>query len=318
MQKRKLGGSDLDITRIGIGTWAIGGPEGRFNWGPQDDEESVGAIRRALELGVNWVDTAPAYGLGHSEEVVARALEGVTPKPYVFTKCSLAWGEDRVIRNVLKAASIRRECEDSLRRLRLETIDLMQVHWPNPDADIEEGWVELARLQKEGKVRWIGVSNFSVPQMKRAQAIASLTSLQPPYSAVKRFAEKELLPFCQENGIGVIVYSPMQAGLLSGRMTRERVASLAPGDWRRGSPDFQEPNLTRNLALQDLFGKIGARHGHPAAVAALAWVLRRPDVTGAIVGSRRPSQVDDFIAAGDFRLSPEEVDEVARFIEKTV
>jgi aryl-alcohol dehydrogenase-like predicted oxidoreductase len=312
MQKRKLGNSDLNITPLGVGTWAIGGPDGNYNWGPQNDEDSIQAIRRAVERGINWIDTAPAYGRGHSEEVVGKALKGLTPKPYVFTKNSLAWGTDRVITNCLKEDSVRRECEDSLRRLGVERLDLWQIHWPNPDPDIEEGWAEMARLQKEGKVRWIGVSNFSPSQMKRAQAIAPVTSLQPPYSAARRDIEKEILPFCKENGIGVIVYSPMQAGILSGRMTRERIHNLAPTDWRRNNDQFKEPLLTRNLVLQDLLGKIGARHGHSAGVAALAWALRREEVTGAIVGFRHPDQVEGLVAAGDFRLSKDEIGELEK------
>ena len=310
MQTRKLGNSDMLITPIGIGTWAIGGPDGNYNWGPQDDQDSIKAIHRAVDLGVNWVDTAPAYGRGHSEEVVGKALQGLSHKPYVFTKNSLAWGEDRVIKNNLKADSVRKECEDSLRRLGVEALDLWQIHWPNPDPDIEEGWVEMAKLKKEGKVRWIAVSNFTVAQMRRAQAIAPVTSLQPPYSAVRRDIEKEILPFCAQNQIGVIVYSPMQAGLLSGRMTRERIQNMAPTDWRRNNDQFQEPQLTRNLSMQDLFSKIGARHGHSAGVAALAWVLHRPEVIGAIVGVRNPQQIEDLIPAGDFRLTPAEIAEI--------
>ncbi len=316
MQTRRLGSSDLEITPLGFGSWATGGGNWEFAWGPQDDGESVAAIQRALELGVNWIDTAAVYGLGHSEEVVARALRGRTRKPYLFTKCSLVWGPDRRVGSSLRADSIRRECEASLRRLETDRIDLYQIHWPDPEAEVEEGWGTLARLREEGKVRWIGVSNFSVPQLRRVQAIAPVTSLQPPYSAIRTATEQELLPFCKEQGIGVIVYSPMQAGLLTGAMTRERVAAFAPDDWRRRSPDFREPRLTRNLGLQELFAGIGKRHGHPAAVVALAWVLRRPEVTGAIVGARRPSQVDGFAAALEFRLPPEEIDEIGRWVKQ--
>ncbi len=314
MLKRKLGNSDMQITPIGVGTWAIGGPDGNYNWGPQDDRDSVEAIRKALDLGVNWIDTAPAYGRGHSEEVVGQALQGLSPKPYVFTKCSLAWGADRVIHNSLKADSLRKECEDSLRRLKVEALDLWQIHWPNPDPDIEEGWAEMARLQKAGKVRWIGVSNFSVEQMGRARALAPVTSLQPPYSAVRPDIETEILPFCGRENIGVIVYSPMQAGLLSGKMSRERIGALASGDWRRNNDQFQEPRLTRNLTLQELFTQIGTRHGHSAGVAAVAWTLRRPEVTGAIVGVRTPAQVEGLAAAGDFRLSKAEEREIGSFL----
>jgi aryl-alcohol dehydrogenase-like predicted oxidoreductase len=314
MQTHALGNSDLNITPIGVGAWAIGGPGGEWNWGPQNDQDSIKAIRRALDLGMNWIDTAPAYGNGHSEEMVGKALKGLSQKPYVFTKCSIVWGEKHTGRNCLKAWSIREECEESLKRLGLEALDLVQIHWPNPDADIEEGWGELAKLKKEGKIRWIGVSNFSPAQMRRCQAIAPVTSYQPPYSALRTDIEKELLPFCRENKIGVIVYSPMQSGLLSGRMTRERIQNLPPGDWRHKSEHFHEPLLTRSLALQDLLGEIAGRHGFSAGVAALAWVLRRSEVTGAIVGLRRPEQVDALIAAGDFRLSAGELDEINRFL----
>lgn len=310
MQTRPLGRSDMKITSLGIGTWAIGGPEGNYNWGPQDDKDSIAAIHKTLDLGVNWIDTAPAYGKGHSEEVVGKALKGRSPKPYVFTKNSLVWGKDRVITNSLKAESIRKECEDSLRRLDVEALDLWQIHWPNPDADIEEGWAEMGKLQKAGKVRWIGVSNFSVSQMKRAQAIAPITSLQPPYSAIRREVETEILPFCAKENIGVIAYSPMQAGLLSGRMSKERVESMAPSDWRRNNENFKEPKLSKNLALQEAFGKIAARHGHPAGVAAIAWVLRRSEVTGAIVGVRNAKQAEELAPALEFRLSQDELSEI--------
>jgi aryl-alcohol dehydrogenase-like predicted oxidoreductase len=314
MDLRTLGDSDLQLTPIGLGSWALGGGDWQYAWGPQDDQESIGAIHRALELGVNWIDTAAVYGLGHSEEVVARALRGRTTRPYVFTKCERVWGPDRKVGGSLKADSIRRECEASLRRLEVERIDLYQIHWPQPDADLEEGWTALARLREEGKVRWIGVSNFNAAQLARARRIALVTSLQPPYSAVHREAEAELLPYCGAHGIGVIVYSPMQAGLLTGAMTRERIAALPADDWRRQSPDFREPRLTRNLALQDLLVKMGQRRGCSAAVMALAWVLRRPEVTGAIVGARRPTQVDGFAPALELRLTAEEVAEVDRFL----
>jgi aryl-alcohol dehydrogenase-like predicted oxidoreductase len=311
---RPLGDSDLAITPIGVGSWALGGGDWQYAWGPQDDQESVGAIQRALDLGVNWIDTAAVYGLGHAEEVVARALRGRAKKPYVFTKCERVWGPDRKVGGSLKAASIRQECEGSLRRLGVERIDLYQIHWPQPDADVEEGWETLARLREEGKVRWIGVSNFSVAQLERARKIAPVTSLQPPYSAIHREAEADLLPYCARHGIGVIVYSPMQAGLLTGAMTRERIAAFPADDWRRSSPDFQEPRLSRNLALQELFARMGARRGCSAAVIALAWVLRRPEITGAIVGARRPAQVDGFAKALELRLEPDELAEVERFL----
>jgi aryl-alcohol dehydrogenase-like predicted oxidoreductase len=265
-------------------------------------------------LGINWVDTAPAYGKGHSEEVVGKALKGLSKKPYLFSKNSLVWGADRVIFNCLKAESIRRECEDSLKRLGVEALDLWQVHWPNPDKDLEEGWTEMAKLQKAGKVRWIGVSNFSPAQMKRAQSIAPVTSLQPPYSALRRDIEDEILPFCAKEDIGVIVYSPMQAGLLSGRMTAEKIKNLPPGDWRRNDVHFNEPKLSKNLALQSAFAKVAARHGYPAGVAALAWVLRRSEVTGAIVGVRNAQQVEELAPALEYRLNQDEREEIGRVL----
>jgi aryl-alcohol dehydrogenase-like predicted oxidoreductase len=313
MEKRKLGDSDLALTPIGIGAWAIGGAGWAFSWGSQDDADSIAAIRKALDHGVNWIDTAAVYGLGHSEEVVARALEGVPSKPYLFTKCARIWNERGEIGKCLKADSIRRECEASLRRLKVDVIDLYQIHWPEPDEDIEEGWTTLARLKEEGKVRWIGVSNFSVPQLRRAQSIAPITSLQPPYSLVTRDVEAEILPFCRNHGIGVIVYSPMKAGLLSGAMTLERALNLPPDDWRRRNPAFQEPHLSRNLQLAAKLAEIGARHGRTAGEAAIAWTLRHPSVTAAIVGMRSAGQVDGVVGAARFRLSEEEIAEIDRF-----
>lgn len=313
MDKRKLGNSDLMITPIGIGAWAIGGAGWAFSWGPQDDNESIAAVRKALDHGLNWIDTAAVYGLGHSEEVMAKAVEGVSPRPYIFTKCARVWDENGQIGKRLKAASVRAECEASLRRLNTDVIDLYQIHWPEPDEDVEEGWTEMAKLQKEGKVRWIGVSNFSVAQMQRAAAIASITSLQPPYSLVSPEAEELLLPYTSANNIGVIVYSPMKAGLLTGAMTRERALNLPPDDWRRRNPAFQEPNLTRNLELVELLRTIGNRHGRTPGEVAIAWTLRRPEVTGAIVGLRNPGQVDGVVGALEFRLDAEEVAEIDAF-----
>jgi aryl-alcohol dehydrogenase-like predicted oxidoreductase len=313
MERRRLGNSDLELTPLGFGSWAVGGGNWEFGWGAQDDRESIAAIHRALDHGVNWIDTAAVYGLGHSEEMVREALRTRPTKPYVFTKCSMTWSADRKIGHSLRADSVRRECEESLRRLGVDRIDLYQIHWPDPDGEVEEGWETLARLKSEGKVRWIGVSNFNVAQLERVRKIAPVTSLQPPYSAIQRRAERELLPYCSQHGIGVIVYSPMQAGLLTGAMTRERIAAFAADDWRRRSADFREPRLTRNLALQDLLVRMGARHGVSAAVMALAWALRRPEVTGAIVGARSAAQVDGFIRALELRLSPEELDEIERF-----
>jgi aryl-alcohol dehydrogenase-like predicted oxidoreductase len=311
---RRLGTSDLEITPLGFGSWAAGGGGWQFGWGPQDDGESIGAIQRALDLGLNWIDTAAVYGLGHAEEIVAKALRGRARRPYVFTKCERVWGADGKVGKSLEPESLRRECEASLRRLEVERIDLYQIHWPEPDADIERGWETLARLKDEGKVRWIGVSNFDARQLERARKVAPITSLQPPYSAVHREVEAEGLPYCARHGIGVIAYSPMQAGLLTGAMTRERVKAFPENDWRSRSPDFREPRLGRNLALQDLFARIGQRRGCSAAVIALAWVLRRPEVTGAIVGARRPAQVDGFAPALELRLAPEELQEIDRFL----
>jgi aryl-alcohol dehydrogenase-like predicted oxidoreductase len=310
METRPLGNSDLRITPIGIGAWAIGGGGWNGSMGPQNDSDSIPAIHAALEYGLNWIDTAALYGLGHSEDMVARALKGRTPRPYVFTKCERVWDAKGAVGACLKAHSIRRECEDSLRRLQTDVIDLYQIHWPEPDEDIEEGWTELTRLQKAGKVRYIGVSNFSVSQMKRAKTIAPITSLQPPYSIVTRETEDEVLPFAQQNNIGVIVYSPMSAGLLTGAMTRERVASLAVEDWRKNLPNFQEPRLSRNLKLVEHLRQIGNRHGRTPGEVAIAWTLHNPTVTGAIVGFRSAKQVSGIIGAAEFRLLPSELSEI--------
>jgi aryl-alcohol dehydrogenase-like predicted oxidoreductase len=313
MQKKRLGNSDMELTHIGIGAWAMGGGGWAFAWGPQDDTQSIAAIHTALDAGVNWIDTAAVYGLGHSEEIVARALAGRSNRPYVFTKCERTWNENREIKPVLKADSIRRECEASLRRLQVDVIDLYQIHWPQPDEDIEEGWGAVAKLKQEGKVRWIGVSNFNVAQMERIRPIAPITSLQPPYSAISPDVETDILPYCRQHGIGVIVYSPMKSGLLTGTMTRERVAGLPADDFRRRAPAFQEPDLTRNLALADLMKKLGARHGRSAGEVAIAWTLRHPVVTAAIVGMRSAEQAKGVLGALDFRLSPDEIAEIDSF-----
>jgi aryl-alcohol dehydrogenase-like predicted oxidoreductase len=310
MTKKRLGNSDMELTPIGVGAWAMGGGGWKFGWGPQDDSESVEAIHAALDRGVNWIDTAAIYGLGHSEEVVARALAGRANRPYVFTKCERVWDEKREIGSSLKADSIRRECEASLRRLKVDTIDLYQIHWPQPDEDVEEGWGAMAKLQQEGKVRWIGVSNFNAHQMERCRAIAPITSLQPPYSAVSPEVAAETLPYCAQHGIGAIVYSPMKSGLLTGAMTKERVAAFPSDDFRRNALAFQEPNLTRNLKLADLMKAIGERHSVPAGVVAIAWTLHNPAVTAAIVGMRSANQVEGVIAALEFRLSEEELAEI--------
>jgi aryl-alcohol dehydrogenase-like predicted oxidoreductase len=316
MNTKQLGNSNLFITPVGFGAWAIGGGDWEFAWGAQDDRDSVAAIREALDAGVNWIDTAAVYGLGHSEEVVACALEGVRNRPYVFTKCSMVWDTRRQIGHSLKADSLRRECEASLRRLRVDAIDLYQIHWPDPDPDIEEGWATLAALKREGKVRNIGVSNFDVEQMRRAQDFAPITSLQPRYSLLHREIEEEILPFCAREHIGVIAYSPMASGLLTGAMTRERTAALPADDWRKHNPDFQEPQLSRNLRLVRLLRAIGRLHGRTPAEVAVAWVLRNPAATGAIVGARRPGQVRGVVGAADFRLSPHEVAEIEAFFDK--
>jgi aryl-alcohol dehydrogenase-like predicted oxidoreductase len=318
MQKKRLGNSDLELTPIGVGAWAMGGGGWAFAWGPQDDNESIEAIHKALDGGVNWIDTAAVYGLGHSEEVVARALEGRSNRPYVFTKCERTWNESREIKPSLKADSIRKECEASLRRLKVDAIDLYQIHWPQPEEDIEEGWGELAKLKQEGKVRWIGVSNFNAQQMERISKIAPVTSLQPPYSAISPEIEAETLPYCQRHNIGVIVYSPMKSGLLTGKMTRERVNAFPADDFRRKALGFQEPNLTRNLALQDLMQRIGERHGRSAGEVAIAWVLRNPAVTAAIVGMRSAEQARGVLGALEFRLSDEEGAEIEGFREKAM
>jgi aryl-alcohol dehydrogenase-like predicted oxidoreductase len=314
MELRQLGNSDLQISPIGIGAWAIGGGGWAGSMGPQNDSDSIPAIHAALDYGMNWIDTAALYGLGHSEEMVARALAGRSPRPYVFTKCERVWDAEGRIGAALKASSIRSECEASLRRLRADTIDLYQIHWPEPDEDIEEGWSELARLKEEGKVRYIGVSNFSVAQMKRAQKIAPITSLQPPYSIVTREIEKEILPYTHDNRIGVIVYSPMSAGLLTGTMTRERVASFSHDDWRRNLPNFQEPLLSRNLRLVEFLREIGQRHGRTPGEVAIGWTLANPVVTGAIVGFRNAKQVKGIVGAASLRLSSGELDEIETWL----
>ena len=316
METRRLGSSDLHITPIGIGAWAIGGSGWNGSMGPQNDEDSVPAIHAALDYGLNWIDTAALYGLGHSEIMVARAIQGRTPKPYIFTKCERVWDKEGNVGASLKAQSIRRECEDSLRRLKVDAIDMYQIHWPEPDEDIEEGWTELARLKEEGKVRFIGVSNFSVAQMRRAQAIAPITSLQPPYAVVRREIEREILPFCLQQNIGVIVYSPMYAGLLTGAMTRERVANFLPEDWRRNLPGFQEPALSRNLKVVDRLRETGKRHGRTPGEVAIAWTLNHPAVTGAIVGFRNRKQVEGIIGAAAFRLNAAEIGEIDEIITR--
>ena len=316
MNKKKLGNSDMELSPIGFGSWAVGGGDWQFSWGPQDDNDSIAAIHRALELGINWIDTAAVYGLGHSEEVVARALKTTSHKPYIFTKCGLVWGEKREANNDLK--QIRREVEDSLRRLAVDTIDLYQVHWPKPDEEIEEAWGVMADLQKQGKVRWIGVSNFSVEQMERVKKIAPITSNQPPYSMLNRAVEAAILPFCQKNNIGVINYAPMHSGLLTGAMTKQRVANFTSDDFRRNAKNYQEPLLSRNLAVAEFIGQIGKKHGVSAGVVAIAWTLHQPAITAAIVGGRNAKQVEGVIPAATFRLSEQEYSEIQSYLAQHV
>jgi aryl-alcohol dehydrogenase-like predicted oxidoreductase len=313
METRKLGNSDLQITLVGFGAWAIGGSGWDFAWGHQEDEDSIAAIHRSLELGVNWIDTAAVYGVGHSEEVVSQSLKNWRgPKPYIFTKCVLRWDAQGHVSQNHAAASIRQECEDSLRRLQIEIIDLYQMHWPPADngPGLEEAWQTMAALQKEGKVRWIGVSNFNVAQIQRAQAIAPITSLQPPYSVIRRAVDQETLPYCKEQGIGVISYAPMASGLLTGAMTRERAAALPADDFRSRNPEFREPRLSKNIELVERLRKVGARHGRNPGEVAIAWVLSNPAVTGAIVGARNAKQVEGIMRAGELKLTREEIAEV--------
>ena len=317
IKTKQLGHSDLHITPVGYGSWAIGGSGWQFAWGKQNDDDSVAAIHRALELGVNWIDTAAVYGLGHSEEVVARALATWPgPRPYVFTKCGLRWDAQGQTRRVLTAASIRQECEDSLRRLKVDTIDLYQIHWPvNDIEELEEGWGTMAQLQREGKARWIGVSNFDAEQLARALDIAPVTSLQPRYSLLHTEVESEILPLCEYEGIGVIVYSPMASGLLTGAMTRERIAELPDDDWRKHHPDFNEPRLSANLALVERLRAVGRRRGISPGAVAVAWTLRHSAVTAAIVGARKPVQVDDMVVAATVDLTPSDVSEIENGLE---
>ncbi|MFA5971931.1 MAG: aldo/keto reductase [Lentimicrobiaceae bacterium] len=309
METKQFGNTDMEITRTGFGAWAIGGGNWEFAWGPQDDGEAIAAIRRAIDNGMNWIDTAAVYGLGHSEELVGKAIKGLSKKPYIFTKCGLVWDDKRNVTRNLKAASIRRECEASLRRLNIDAIDLYQVHWP-VDADLEEAWEMMETLRSEGKVRYIGVSNYNIEQMSKSMKIAPVSTLQPPYSLINRDYEKEILPFCKENGMGVIVYSPMGSGLLTGSMTRERIAAMPSDDWRKNSSHFQEPALTRNLALVEKLKSIGKKYGHSAGEVAIAWTLRNPAVTAAIVGGRSAAQVDGISHAWDLILTNEDLAEI--------
>jgi len=315
MHASPLGHTDLNITPLGFGAWAIGGGDWAFGWGAQDDGASIAAIHEAIDVGINWIDTAAVYGLGHSEEIVAKALEGISTRPYMFTKCGRVWDENRRIGKRLKAASVRAECEASLKRLRVDVIDLYQVHWPEPDEDIEEGWAEVAKLKSEGKVRWIGVSNFSVAQMERIAKIAPIASLQPPYSLVRREIEQEILPYCEKQNIGVLAYSPMASGLLTGAWTAERHANLPADDWRKSkNPQFQEPLFSRNLRLVELLRAIGTSHRCSPGEVALAWVLRLPSVTAAIVGARKPGQLKELVGAAEVKLGEAEIASVEGFL----
>jgi aryl-alcohol dehydrogenase-like predicted oxidoreductase len=307
----RLGRTGLEISRVGFGAWAIGGSGWWHAWGSQDDEESIATIRRAAELGINWVDTAPIYGLGHSEEVVGRALEGLDPRPYVFTKAGLQDGGDNSARNVLKRDSILREVELSLKRLRLDVIDVYQVHWPIPDEDVEEVWSTFAEIQRQGLVSHIGVSNFTPEQMERAQAIAPVETLQPPYSLLKRDIEPEILPYALQHDIGVVIYSPQESGLLSGAMSAQRIASLPDDDWRKHDERYDEPQLSRHLALVERLREVGERHGTTPGAIAIAWTLSHPAVHGAVVGLRRPQQVEELALAGNVSLSDEDLATIA-------
>jgi aryl-alcohol dehydrogenase-like predicted oxidoreductase len=311
MKLRKLGRSDLHLTPVGLGTWAMGGGDWKFGWGPQDDAQSIRTIHEALDLGVNWLDTAPVYGLGHCEDIVGRALKELKGRrPILSTKCERCWDEERQIIPRLKRASIRREIEDSLRRLGVDVIDMYQIHWPQPDEDIEEGWSAIADLVKEGKVRWAGVSNFNVAQLKRIQPIHPVAFLQPPYSLLNRGIESELIPYCEAHDIGLIPYSPMQKGLLSGKVTQAWVDALPTNDHRRADPQFNEPLLSRNIALNAGLRIIATRLGTTPAELAIAWVLRQPRVTSAIVGARKPGQFAETIGGGRLALSPEIIAEI--------
>ena len=316
MRTRKLGGTGLDLSVIGLGTFAIGGGDWSYGWGPQDDRESIEAILRALDRGINWIDTAPAYGCGHSEEIVGKAIKGLSSKPIIATKCGILCDKAGDIIFHLSRESIRSEVEASLRRLNIDVIDLYQIHWPNPDRDIEEAWDTIAELVKEGKVRYAGVSNFNIEQLKRIQSIHPVASLQPPYSMLDRSIEDKMLDYCRQNNMGVIVYSPMQQGLLSGKFTRERLQNLPPGDLRHRDPHFQEPQFSANLELAEGLYPIARKSGRTVAQLAIAWVLRRPEVTAAIVGARRPSQIEETVLAGNWVLSGEDISAIDRLIDK--
>ncbi len=313
MQTRQLGYTDLKLTTVGLGTWAMGGPW-QFGWGPQDDDEAIAAILASLEKGINWIDTAPVYGLGHSEELVGKALKQTSQKPIVATKCSLLWNDKREKVSCLKAQSIRRECHDSMERLGIETIDLYQIHWPEPEEDIEQAWEEMARLAEEGKIRYLAVSNFNVEQIERIHKIHPVACLQPPYSMLHRQVEDELLVCCADNDIGVVAYSPMQRGLLTGKFSPERLANLPLDDHRRKNPDFHEPKFTATLELVEQLRPIAERNGRTLAQLSISWVLRRPEVTAAIVGARKPKQILETAPASDWDLNEEDIEQIEQLL----
>ena len=313
MQKRKLGYTDMEITTVGFGAWAVGGGNWEWGWGSQDDTESIAAIQKGLDLGINWIDTAAAYGLGHSEEIVRKAIKGRRDQVYIATKCGLVWDDPNngTVYNRLKGWSVRQEAENSLRRLGVDVIDLYQIHWPRPDTEIEEGWEEIARLVEEGKIRYAEVSNFNLEQIKRVQKIHPVASLQPEYSLLERRVENGLLQYCAEQQIGVVAYSPMASGLLTGKYTRETIEAIAPNDWRRKFNDhFREPELTANLAFVEKMEQLAHKFDHSLGELAVAWVLRRSEITAAIVGARRPSQIEQITPASDWNLSAEIVAEI--------
>jgi len=313
MQTRKLGYTDLKLTTVGLGTWAIGGPW-QFGWGPQDDDEAIAAILASLETGINWIDTAPIYGLGHSEELVGKALKQTTHKPIVATKCSLLWNDKREKVSCLKAQSIRQECHDSLERLGIETIDLYQIHWPEPYEDLEQAWEEMARLAEEGKIRYLAVSNFNIEQIECIHKIHPVACLQPPYSMLHRDVEDELLAYCAQNDIGIVAYSPMQRGLLTGKFSPERLSSLPLDDHRRKSADFHEPQFTATLELVEQLRPIAERNGRTLAQLSISWILRRPEVTAAIVGARKPEQIIETAPASDWDLNEEDMEQIEQLL----
>ena len=316
MQTRQLGYSELQLTTIGLGTWAMGGGGWQYGWGPQDDSDAIAAVLTALDKGINWIDTAAAYGLGHSEELVGKALKQTSHKPSIATKCGLLWDDKGQVINCLEPKSIRRECHASLKRLGIDAIDLYQIHWPKPDHDIEHAWQEMAKLAEEGKVLYLGVSNFNLDQIMRVQNLHPLASLQPPYSMLHREVENELLDYCLQNNIGVIVYSPMQKGLLTGKFTQERLAGLPLDDHRRRSPDFHDPQFTATLQLVDRLRPIAERNGKTLAQLVIAWVLRRTEVTAAIVGARSPAQIAETAPAAQWNLSREDIDQIEQLLTK--